>query len=196
VAKLSNHEVLNLAYKVGWRKSGDLERVLAIVLAESSGDTEVTSYTGCCHGLMQINTRVHRQWTTADMKQAEPNMRAGFQLWTQAGHTWRDWNASRGGQLLRGPEARASLATWHLSPDIGGPPGTGVGDVGKAIQTTVPGLSDVLAIANRARAWVTTPANIGRLAIAVLGGLVIVIGVGQLLRPVAEKTLEVAKAVK
>jgi Lysozyme like domain len=193
MAKLSNHEVLNLAYKVGWRKSGDLERVLAIVLAESGGDTEVTSKTGCCHGLMQINTRVHKQWTTAEMKQAEPNMRAGFALWQQS--EWKPWNYSRAGQLLRGPEARASTATWHLSPDIGGPPGTGI-DPGKALENAVPGLEGLSGALEKARTWITTPANIGRLAIGVLGAVIIVAGLAVLARPAVESTVKTVSPVK
>ena len=196
MAKLSNHQILDLAYKVGWREAGDLERVLAIVLAESSGDTTVTSWTGCCHGLMQINTSVHKQWTTEQMKQAEPNMRAGFALW-QA-RKWQPWDSSRGGQLLRGPEARASTATWHASPGVGAQGvGGAIGEAGKAaVDVGVPGLSGAVETAEKARAWITTPANLGRLAMGVLAGAVIVVGVATLLRPAAEEAVKTVAAVK
>jgi Lysozyme like domain len=199
MAKLSNHQILDLAYKVGWRKSGDLERVLAIVLAESGGQTNVTSYTGCCHGLMQINTRVHTQWTKEQMFDAEANMRAGFALWQKSG--WQPWNSSRGGQLLRGPQARASLATWHASPGVGsqgtsGAVGEATGAVTGAVSSAVPGLSDALGAAERLRVWVTTPANLGRLATGVIGAAIIVIGLAVLARPIVEPAAKaVTKAV-
>lgn len=172
MAKLSNHQILDLAYKVGWRKPGDLERVLAIVLAESGGNTEVTSRTGCCHGLMQINTRVHRQYTTAQMKNAEANMAAGFALWQRSG--WTPWNSSRGGQLLRGPEARASAATWQLSPGLGSQ-GTG-GAVGEAAGGVADfaGLTPLIDAANRTVQWITTPANVGRVLLVVAGGVLVI----------------------
>ena len=194
MAKLSNHQVLDLAYKVGWREPADLERVLAIVLAESGGNTEAVSYTGCCHGLMQINTRVHKQYTTAQMHQAEPNMRAGFALWQQSG--WQPWNSSRGGQILRRVEAAASLNTWELSPGQGaeGTPGA-IKDATGAVTGAVPGLSDVLQAGEKVRVWITTPANVGRLAMAVLAGALIIVGVATLLAPAADKVVDtVAKA--
>jgi hypothetical protein len=190
MAKLSNHQILDLAYKVGWRKAGDLERTLAVVLAESGGNTEVTSYTGCCHGLMQINVNSTSK-TPAELKDAETNMREGFRLWSQRG--WQPWNSSRGGQLLRGPEARASTATWHASPGVGaeGTPGAIKGAV-----PDIPGVSDTLAIANKARAWITTPANIGRLAVGMIGAVIIVVGLAVLARPLAEQAVKTVAAVK
>lgn len=171
MAKLSNHQILDLAYKVGWRESGDLERVLAIVLAESGGNTDAISSTGCCHGLMQINVRAHPQYTVAQMHQAEPNMQAGFALWTARGN-WGDWNSSRGGQLLRGPEARASMETWTLSPGVGAE-GT-AGAIDKAVEA-VPGLSTISEGVARVTNWISTPSNIGRVALVVIGALVIVV---------------------
>jgi Lysozyme like domain len=192
MAKLSNHQVLDLAYKVGWRKPGDLERVLAIVLAESGGRTDATSYTGCCHGLMQINTRVHTQWTTAQMKDAEANMRAGFTLWQRSG--WQPWDSSRGGQILRGPEARASAATWQVSPGVGseGTKGAISGAVSGVVPGVVPGVSEAVGGFNKVRDWITTPANIGRLAIGVVGAVIIVVGLAVLARPVLEPAAKAA----
>jgi hypothetical protein len=190
MAKLSNHQILDLAYKVGWHDAGDLERVLATVLAESGGNTEVTSYTGCCHGLLQINVNSTSK-TPAELKDAETNMREGFRLWSQRG--WQPWNSSRAGQLLRGPEARVATATWHASPGVGaeGTPGAIAGAV-----PDVPGLSDALAIANRARAWIATPANIGRFAVGMIGAVIIVVGFAILAWPIAEPVVKALGAVK
>lgn len=184
MAKLSNHQILDLAYKVGWRKAGDLERVLAIVLAESGGNTEAENR--CCVGLMQINVLVHKQYTRAEMKQAEPNMRAGFLLWQQSG--WAPWKDSRGGQLLRGPEARASTATWHASPGVG-EEGT-AGAVGSI--PGVSGIGEAVDAANRVTQWITTPANIGRIVMVLLGGIIIVGGVLILARPAAQEAIRTA----
>jgi Lysozyme like domain len=173
MAKLSNHQILDLAYEVGWRKAGDLERVLAVVLAESGGNTEAVSNTGCCHGLMQINVRVHRQYTAAQMKDARQNMQAGFALWRQSG--WAPWNSSRGGQLLRGPEARASTATWHASPGVGSQGvGGAIGEAAAGAAGAIPGFAEVGDALNRTVQWITTPANIGR-AVMVGAGVVLVI---------------------
>lgn len=186
MADLSNHQILDLAYKVGWRKAGDLERVLAIVLAESSGNPNAVSYTGCCHGLMQINTNSTTK-TPQELKDPETNMREGFRLWQSRG--WQPWNSSRGGQLLRGPEARASTATWHASPGVGAE-GTG-GAIAGAVPS-VPGVSEALGVANRVRDWITTPANLGRIATGVVGVVVIIIGLAVLARPIVEPVAKAA----
>lgn len=190
MADLSNHEILDLAYQAGWRKAGDLERSLAVVLAESSGNPNAVSYTGCCHGLWQINTNSTTK-TAAQLKDPKTNAQEAFRLWSSRG--WQPWNSSRGGQLLRGPEARASAATWHASPGVGAQ-GTG-GAVGEAVGA-VPGLSGAIQATEQARAWITTPANIGRLAVGVIGVFVVIAGFVLLVAPVAEKAVNTAAKVK
>jgi Lysozyme like domain len=190
MADLSNHQILDLAYEAGWRKAGDLERTLAVVLAESSGNPDAVSYTGCCHGLWQINTNSTTK-TAAQLKDPKTNAGEAFRLWSSRG--WQPWNSSRGGQLLRGPEARASTATWHASPGVGSE-GT-AGAVAGAVEA-VPGLSGAIQATEQARAWITTPANLGRLAMAILAGAIIVVGVATLLRPVAEEAVNTVAKVK
>jgi hypothetical protein len=192
MADLSNHEILNLAYSVGWRKAGDLERTLAIVLAESSGNPRAISYTGCCHGLWQINTNSTNK-TPQQLYDPKTNAQEAFRLWTQRG--WQPWDSSRLGQIARGPEARASTATWHLSPDIGGPPGTGI-DPGKALENAIPGLEGLSQGLEKARAWLTTPANLGRLATGVIGAVIIIAGLVVLARPAVEQTIKTVSPLK
>jgi hypothetical protein len=187
MADLSNHQILDLAYKVGWRKAGDLERVLAIVLAESSGNPTVTSYTGCCHGLMQINVNSTTK-TPQELKDPETNMREGFRLWQSRG--WQPWNSSRAGQILRGPEARASTSTWNV-----GKAASGAKEKAGEAAGKLPGVSearDALQIAGRVRDWVTTPANLGRLATGIVGAIIVVIGLAVLARPVIEPVAKAA----
>ena len=193
MADLSNHQILDLAYQAGWRKAGDLERALAVALAESSGNPNAVSYTGCCHGLWQINTNSTTK-TAAQLKDPTTNAQEAYRLWSQRG--WQPWNSSRGGQLLRGPEARASTATWHLSPGVGAQGTKGaVGEATGAVTGAIPGLSDALQAGEKVRAWITTPANVGRLAMAVLAGALIIVGVATLLAPAADKVVDtVAKA--
>lgn len=193
MAHLSNHQVLDLAYQAGWRKTGDLEKTLAVVLAESGGNTEAVSITGCCHGLMQINTNSTTK-TAAQLKDPLTNMQEGFRLWSSRG--WQPWNSSRGGQLLRIPEAQASVATWQLSPGLASQGAAGAaGEAAGAVTSAVPGLSGAIEATEKARAWITTPANLGRLAMGLLAGAIIVVGVATLLRPAAEEVVNtVAKA--
>jgi Lysozyme like domain len=194
MADLSNHQILDLAYEAGWRKSGDLERALAVVLAESSGNPNAVSYTGCCHGLYQINTNSTSK-TPAELKDPKTNTAEAFRLWSSRG--WQPWNSSRGGQLLRGPEARASLATWHASPGLGSQGvGGAIGEAAGAVTGAVPGVSEALGAVEKARAWITTPANLGRLATALIAGVIIVVGVATLLRPAIEKTAQTVSNVK
>ena len=195
MAKLSNHQILDLAYEVGWRKAGDLERALAVVLAESGGKTDVTSYTGCCHGLFQINTNSTTK-TKAELYDAKTNAQEAFRLWSSRG--WQPWVSSRGGQLLRGPEARLSASTWQASPGVGSQGvGGAIGEAGKAatgaVTGAVPGVGETVQAINKFRDWITTPANLGRLALGIVAGAVILIGIATL---VAKPATEVVKAVK
>jgi hypothetical protein len=193
MADLSNHQILDLAYQAGWRKTGDLEKTLAVVLAESSGNPNAVSVTGCCHGLMQINLNSTTK-TAAQLKDPLTNMQEGFRLWSSRG--WQPWNSSRAGQLLRIPEAQASVATWQLSPGVGAQGTAGAaGEAAGAVTSAVPGLSGAIEATEKARAWITTPANLGRLAMAIIAGAIIIVGIATLIAPVAEKAVDtVAKA--
>lgn len=194
MADLSNHQILDLAYQAGWRKPGDLEKALAVALAESSGNPNAVSRTGCCHGIWQINTNSTTK-TASELKDPKTNAQEAFRLWSSRG--WGPWNSSLGGQILRFPEAQASASTWQLSPGLGSQGTAGaVKEATGAVTGAVPGLSGAVEAAEKARAWITTPANLGRVAMALLAGAVIIVGVATLLRPVATEAVKTVAAVK
>jgi len=204
VAQLSNFEILDLAYAVGWR-GDELTRALNVVLAESSGNTEAVSSTGCCIGLMQINTKVHTSYSSAAMKNPAANMQAGYALYKADG--WRPWNSSRGGQWLRATEANASAVAWNaqryrrdpartfremLGQDVG-QVGAAAGQAVSAATNVIPGFGEIADAANRLTQWITTPKNIGRIAVGLIGVVVVVGGVLILARPAIEETAKVVK---
>jgi hypothetical protein len=87
------------------------------------------------------------------------------------------------------------MLTWTLSPGVGaqgtgGAVGEAVGGaVGAAADVAIPGLSGLSEGIEKARAWLTTPANLGRLGMAVVAGAIILIGVATLVVPVVKDTI-------
>ena len=83
-----------------------LVTAVAVSLAENSpGDTGKVNSIGCV-GLWQINSRVHKQWTVAQLKDAATNARAAYQL-SNGGTNWQPWEA------YTGPDGKGSDGPWR-----------------------------------------------------------------------------------
>ncbi|MBG0819134.1 transglycosylase SLT domain-containing protein [Planomonospora sp. ID82291] len=101
-------QIAGYAWAAGFRGAA-LRTATAVALAESSGRTEVISSTGCCVGLWQINTRVHRQYTTAAMKDPAANARAAWAISGQ-GRNWQPWDVYKSkAYLMYVPQAVAGI---------------------------------------------------------------------------------------
>lgn len=87
---LTYDQVAALALRSGWGGL-DLVTAVAVARAESSFRTKAVSYTGCCHGLWQVNSSVHG--TTAEtMFDPLSNGLKAFTIW-DAANSWSPWEA-------------------------------------------------------------------------------------------------------
>jgi hypothetical protein len=55
-----------------------------------------------------------------------------------------------------------------------------------------PGVKEAVAVAQSVGSWITTEKNIGRLALGIIGAVVIVIGLAVLARPIIEPVAKTA----
>jgi hypothetical protein len=83
--------VAALALKAGWSRSEAITAT-AVARAESSFRTKAISYTGCCHGIWQVNSGVHG--TTAEaMFDPWGNAQKARAIFLQANSSWQPWEA-------------------------------------------------------------------------------------------------------
>jgi hypothetical protein len=112
----------------GWSRSEAITMV-AVARAESSFRTKAVSYTGCCHGLWQINTQVH-PYSVSDMRDPYKNVVAAKSIWNKQGlSAWEaytngsyeafvsDATAAVDRQIGNGNQAWASIATAPVDDD-------------------------------------------------------------------------------
>jgi hypothetical protein len=152
---MSAKQIAQVAYNAGWRGE-ELVTATAVALAESSGRYWVVNSIGCV-GLWQINVPVHKQWTTAAMKDPAQNAAAAMTLYNGAKsagrNPWSPWEAYTGpdGRGSDGPYTlelgRARIAAAQIkgggsvtvpaSDATGG--GTGSGTVDEAAFETISG---------------------------------------------------------
>lgn len=100
---LTMNHLAALALRAGWGRARAIEAT-AIGWGESSGLTKAVSYTGCCHGVWQINTQVH-PYTVAAMFDPYQNVGAAKKIYENAG-SWQPW------QAYTGPDGVGSDGPW------------------------------------------------------------------------------------
>lgn len=121
--KLSPNEIAYVAKQAGFAGS-DLVTAVAVVLAESGGDTDALgrSSSGASignrdHGLAQISNRWHGDKLTAtpNWRDPETNMRMAFKVYTDAGKKFEPWSVfTSGAHLIYMPDAE--IAVTHPIP--------------------------------------------------------------------------------
>lgn len=192
--RLSPRAITQHAYNAGF-EGADLVRAVAVALAESSGDTDAVSSTGCCIGLWQINVRVHKQYTVADMRDPAKNASAAFALKQADG--WRPWNSSRAGQALTSALAASTVAIFMASNPVRtaadvalGPAADIAGNIAGAT-----GIPQAIEAANLIGKWVSTPANWLRVAYVLVGGALVIGSLIVLSRPITEPVVKTAAKV-
>lgn len=174
-------------WNAGFRGS-ELGRATSVAIAESGGDTAVVSSTGCCYGLMQINVRKHTQWTAEQMRDPVQNTKAAYTLWKESG--WRPWDSSRLGQFAWRLRADAAVQKFLASnpkeilPNVGG----------QVADTLVPGRGSESAITSLGNAvqFFTVGRNWGRIGMIGLGGILLIVALAQLSKPITVPIIKTA----
>ncbi|MFJ7153267.1 transglycosylase SLT domain-containing protein [Streptomyces sp. NPDC100445] len=148
---MSAKQIAQVAYNAGWRGE-ELVTATAVALAESSGQYWIVNSIGCV-GLWQINVPVHKQYTTAAMKDPAKNAAAAMAIYKGAGNRWTPWEAYTGadGKGSDGPytaqlgRARMAAAQIKGAGNVSVDPastntGGGAGTVDQAAYETISGL--------------------------------------------------------
>jgi hypothetical protein len=113
---LTYDQVAALAIKSGWSTRQAQIEAVAVARAESSFRTKAVSYTGCCHGLWQVNSAVHGT-TGEEMFDPYKNGRKAFAIYADSG-SWQPWEAFTNGAYQQYmDEAAAAVDRQRLSPD-------------------------------------------------------------------------------
>jgi hypothetical protein len=196
------YQLTQLAYDAGFHASrNELITAVAAAIGESGGNERARGDGGDSWGLWQINLPSHPEYRANPEQLYDPrtNANAAYKIYVAAGrdfepfHAWS--HASGPKKAFLTSAALVGVSAWEVSH-----PGAALGTVakpvtdaaGSAIGQATGGLSDALGAAERLRTWITTPANLGRLATGIIGAVVIVIGLAVLARPVIEPVAQTA----
>ena len=199
------YQLTQLAYDAGFRATrNELITAVAAAIGESGGnERRVGDRTqGGSYGLWQIHLPSHPEYKSNPEQLFDPrtNAAAAYKIYVAAGRSFEPFHAwSR----ASGPKkafltsaALGGVSVWEVAHP-GAALGTVVRPAGEAVkgeateiaQNAAPALSDTLEVAKKVRDWVTTPANIGRLALAVVAGVVIIVGTATLILPTVKETV-------
>jgi len=95
MGKLSAADIAGYAQNAGF-SGGDLQVAVAIALAESGGDPNVTGdltiTPGGSVGLWQINLKAHPQYTAAQLQDPQINANAAYSIYQAAGNSFTPWS--------------------------------------------------------------------------------------------------------
>ncbi len=198
MAHLSPAQIATYTYQAGFRGT-DFVRSIAVVLAESGGNTNARNTTGGndSRGLMQINVgpRANPQYASRNLYDPAVNVATGKELQSSKG--WTPWISSAGGQALYMPVAIQTAATF--GPGIAGATAgqqavqSGTGAIKDVAKSATSGLTDLGQAASKVGAWITTPSNWLRIIYVLVGGALAIGAILVIARPVAEPTIKIAK---
>lgn len=189
--QLTDQQVANCAAAGGWTGS-DLVTAVAVALAESGGNSDAlgdvalqTGTWGPSVGLWQIRSLKAERGKGTVRDQDEnlhptSNARHAHQIWAEAGNSFKPWSTWTN-QSYRLYVARAAKVAPTASAEGGGS-GADVVEQGP-LQAAV----DSVKMVARAGAWLTDPANVTRIVLVVVGGVLVVGGAVVLARPAVEQ---------
>jgi hypothetical protein len=204
------YQLTQLAYDAGFRETrNELVTAVAAAIGESGGNERIRGDRGDSWGLWQINLPAHPEYRSNPEALYNPrtNADAAYKIYVEAGrsfepfHAWSHASAPRKAVLTS--LALGGVSLWEVAH-----PGAALGTVvrpatekGKeavtgAVQDAIPSAQAALGVAERAREWITTPANIARLATGIVGAVIIVVGLAVLARPVVEDTIKSVSPLK
>jgi Lysozyme like domain len=203
------YQLTQLSYDAGFRASrNELITAVAAAIGESGGNERARGDGGDSWGLWQINLPSHPEYKENPEQLYNPrtNADAAYKIYVEAGRSFEPFHAwSHAGGAKKAFLTSAALigvSAWEVAHPAAalGTVVRPVGEAGKeavtgAVTGALPGLEGVSDSLGRVGRWLTTPANIGRVAIAVIGAAIIIVGLAVLAKPVAESALDtVAKA--
>lgn len=207
---LNPYQLAQLAYDAGFNKSSDeLTIAVATALGESGGVPTKVGDSGNSYGLWQIHLPSHPEYRGNPQALFDPktNAAAAYKIYVAAGRNWEPFHAwshaSTAKQLSLRAVAGPAVVLWQASH-----PGAAFGIAGReqveagkdiagaATGALAPGVKEAVEGFNKARDWITTPANVGRLAYGIVGAVIIVIGLAVLAKPAVDQAAKIASAVK
>ena len=198
------YQLTQLAYDAGFRQSrNELITAVAAAIGESGGNERARGDGGDSWGLWQINLPSHPEYRSNPEQLYNPrtNADAAYKIYVAAGrsfepfHAWSHADGARKAVLTS--LALGGVSIWevaHPGAALGTvvkPAADKAGDVaGGVVDKATTGLSGSLEAIEQARKWITTPANVGRLAMGIAAVAIIIVGVATLLVPVAKETIK------
>lgn len=207
---LNNIQLVQLAYDAGFNHDeNELVDAVAAAIGESGGNTQARGDGGASWGLWQIHLPSHPEYGNNPQQLFNPktNAEAAHKVYAAAGNNFEPFHALSHASLPKKAELRAkafaSVQLWKVAH-----PGAAFGLAMNPPQNaTIPNpfgaAVDVAEAVNKigeattkAGQWLSTPANLGRLAIAIGGVIVVIAGIVVLMRPVLEEGIKAVGAVK
>lgn len=175
----------------------------AIAQAESSGDPSRVNSIGAT-GLWQINQPVwvkqHPTWTQAALKNPVFNARAAKTVFDVQGYSaWETYTNGAYKQYLQsGNLAAGQQGTALGSPDIFAPSASGISalEAGKATNEFITGTSNGLSVndaLSKGYTWISDRNNTFRIIWVVLGGVVLLVSLNKLTRPITQPVVQTVK---
>jgi Lysozyme like domain len=199
------YQLTQLAYDAGFRATrNELITAVAAAIGESGGNERAVGdrSQGGSYGLWQIHLPSHPEYKSNPEQLFNPrtNAAAAYKIYVAAGrsfepfHAWSHASGPRKAFLTSA--ALGGVSVWEVAH-----PGAAIGTVVRpageaaqgavetAVSGAVPGVQEALGAADRVREWLTTPANLGRLAMGAVAAVVIIVGVATLVAPTVKQTI-------
>lgn len=200
------YQLTQLAYDAGFRATrNELITAVAAAIGESGGNERAVGdrSQGGSYGLWQIHLPSHPEYRSNPEQLFNPrtNAQAAYKIYVAAGrsfepfHAWSHASGPRKAFLTTA--ALGGVSVWEVAH-----PGAAIGTIvrpgtekgkeeagevaSEAVEKVLGPLEEPL---KRTRDWITTPANVGRLAMGVVAGVVILIGVATLVAPTVKQTI-------
>lgn len=206
MSTLSPGAILAYCLAAGWRGQDALD-AMGVALAESSGNTETTSANpdgGTNVGLFQLDTPggVGHGYSIAQLKNPALNAQVAHAGWVKDGKTfakhWATWPEPAKTRQLEAVRKDITLPSLvNVGTDslfLPGSPGDVLTKQQQNAQSSSSGTdSNPLTQISKILAWVSTPANWGRIALVVVGGGLVIAGLNQIAKPVTAPVVGVAK---
>ena len=95
---LSTDQIVTLAANAGF-SGPDLATATAVALAESSGDPVAYNPEGS-YGLWQIYLKMHPEFSVTQVLDPQGNAQAAYQIYLQAGSSFRPWSTYNSGRYM------------------------------------------------------------------------------------------------
>ena len=175
--KLSAAQVAQYARNAGLPEN-EIAMAVAVANLESGWDPNIEGRIDPRDkGLMQINSHYHPEILQVNWRNPQENMNVAHGIWQHGG--WNQWHTAGAARLLsKRPDIVQAVGSSHSVGDIAG---TTVGAaVGAAVN--VAGLPDIAAAVK----FFTVGRNWARIGEVVLGGVLLIIALNILARPVTQ----------